>query len=173
MNRRRIGVHPEPGLPSGSRLSILQIVENEADIPAILDERHEAVRQAFLGRNLEAYRAAFSAGLSYRQADGRVIDRDRLMRDVAAQFRRLDWAESRSVREALAVEGAEVTETVRQTALGEVSAFGLVGRTWQVDRRARWTWAIENGVWTIVRVEVLSETVRGGWRFGRRGQAPT
>ena len=146
---------------------------NEADISAILDERHAAIRDAFMRRDAAAYRAMFSAGLRYRQPDGRVIDRDQLMRDVAAQFRRLDQSDTSSVREALEVDGAEYTETVRQAGWATASAFGFIHRIWRVDRHARWTWAHEDGVWTIVRVEVLDERVRGSWGFGRRAQAPT
>jgi hypothetical protein len=147
-------------------------VANEADISAILDERHALIREAFMRRDLAAYRAMFSASLRYRQADGRVIDREQLMRDVVAQFGRLDRAETNSVREALAVDGAEYTETVRQTGRATASAFGFIHRSWQVDRHARWTWANEGGAWNVVRVEVLHERVRGSWRFGRRAQAP-
>jgi hypothetical protein len=148
-------------------------VANEADISAILNERHALIREAFLRRDLAAYRAMFSAALRFRQADGRVIDRDQLMRDVAAQFRRLGGSESNAVREALEADGAEYTETVRQTGRATASAFGFIHRMWQVDRHARWTWANEDGAWNIVRVEVLDERVRGSWRFGRRAQAPT
>jgi hypothetical protein len=57
--------------------------------------RHPACdqgRAAFERRDLARYRDLFAPGLVYKQADGRVIDRDRLMRDVDAQFRFERWS---------------------------------------------------------------------------------
>lgn len=142
-------------------------MDDDLPIEATLDRRHEAARAAFAARDLDAYRDLFTGDCRYRQADGRVIDRAALMRDVAAQFRRLDRAETHFTREDLAVDGGEVTETLVQTATAEVSAFGLLRRIWQLRRHARYAWAIEDGVWKIARVDVLSEEVKGRWRLGR------
>ena len=88
-----------------------------------LDERHAAAQDAFARRDLEAYRAMFSASLRYRQADGEVIDCHRLMRDVASQFRRFSAVRSSFVREQLTVTGNEVIETVDQSAAMDVTVF--------------------------------------------------
>jgi hypothetical protein len=90
-----------------------------------LDERHAAARDAFLKRDLNAYRAIFSASLRYRQANGKVIDRNRLMRDVASQFRQLSSVQSSFVREQLSVTGNEATETLEQSATVAATAFWL------------------------------------------------
>jgi len=151
---------------SAFRVTNLEMTERSA-IEAALDARHADAAAAWASRDLGAYCALFSAGLQYRQTDGQVIDRARLMRDVKAQFDRLDFAESRYTREALVAEGAEATETLLQTILARASAFGILHRSWRIERRGRYDWSIEDGQWKILRVRVLSEEVRGSWRLGR------
>jgi hypothetical protein len=134
-----------------------------ARLEAILDERHNAARNAYRTRNLEAYRDLFAAGLDYRQADGRAIDRSRLMRNVAAQFSRLNRCHTDFIREALEFDGVIAEETLTQTAWLEASAFGVIRRTWHIWRRGRYTWQLLNGGWKIIRVHVLNETLKSDW----------
>jgi hypothetical protein len=138
------------------------------EIAQELDARHAEARAAFVARDLAAYTATFSPELAYRQADGRVIGRDALMRDVAQQFAQLDRATSSFVREALECGPDAATEVLTQTAVGVIRGFFVVHRTWTVTRRGRYTWARENGVWRISAVEVLHERVVGRFDFGWR-----
>ena len=139
-----------------------------SEIKTALDERHAAARAAFAHRDIAAYADIFCAALEYRQADGIVIDRSRLMRNVTTQFKRLTNTDTSFEREAIDFSDGEVTETVAQTASAEASAFGFIHRTWRVLRRGRYTWLMVDEVWKIARVHVLSEEVlSGGWRFGR------
>jgi ABC-type taurine transport system substrate-binding protein len=127
-----------------------------------LDERHAAARVAYSRRDIDAYREIFSPTLSYQQADGRVIDRHQLMRDVAVQFHRLCSASSSFTREHLSTVDDEITETLVQVATAEATAYGFVHRTWKVDRRAIYTWTKLRGSWTIAGVQVLSEKTKLG-----------
>lgn len=136
-------------------------------IEAELDERHAIARTAFLNRDVAAYRALFSPALAYHQVDGRVIDRRQLMRDVASQFRRRLNAKWHLAREHLKIDLDEAAETLIQLVTVEMSALGLIHRTWQLNRRAVYVWTEPGGVWTIGRVHVLSEEGKHlGWRFG-------
>ncbi|NKJ40354.1 DUF4440 domain-containing protein [Rhizobium sp. SG570] len=132
-----------------------------------LDERHAIARAAFLNRDVAAYRALFSPALAYHQINGRVIDRRKLMRDVASQFRRRLDAKWHYTREHLKIDLDEAAETLVQVVTVEMSVFGLIHRTWQLNRRAVYFWTKLGGVWTIGRVQVLSEEGKHlGWRFG-------
>jgi hypothetical protein len=134
-----------------------------------LDGRHAEAKSAFARKDIGTYREIFSPSLAYCQPDGRVIGRDELMRDVAAQFRRLDSAESRFFREDMSIASDEVRETLMQEATAEATAFGFVHRRWKINRRGIYTWTAQEGRWVIKRVQVLSETVTSaGWRFGVR-----
>jgi len=132
-----------------------------------LNERHAAAQAAFARRDIDAYKAIFSPSLAYRQINGQVIDRGRLMRNVASQFRRLSAAQSSFVRERLNAAGGEAAETLTQSASLEATAFGFVHRRWRLHRRGDYAWTKLDGVWVIERVEIVSEKLSpDGWRFG-------
>ena len=139
---------------------------NHTDVAAALDARHAAAAAAFSKRDIAAYREIFSAQLRYEPNGGSVIDRSRLMDDVQAQFRKMGRAGSTFVRENLAIEGDHVCETLIQKAWFEASAFVLVRRRWQVERRGRYTWIVEDGRWRILHVRVLDEHIRNTWTIG-------
>ncbi len=88
------------------------------------------------------------------------------MKQVKTQFERLDHPTSEFTRESLAVVDGEVQATLVQVASAEARAFGILRRLWRVERRGLYTWAIEDGEWKIKRVHVLSESMRGRWKFG-------
>jgi hypothetical protein len=139
----------------------------QAPVVAELDARHLAAMGAFSRRDLDAYRQVFSPTLAYQQADGRIITRDQLMRDVARQFRRLSHVKASFVRERMSIAGDEATELLVQEASLEATAFGVVHRSWRLTRRGDYVWTKLEGLWVIQRVKVFSETVLpAGWRFG-------
>jgi hypothetical protein len=154
----------EPAQPDrqGLNLDSSDIMNDSSLITTELDELHAQARAAFERRDLAQYRDLFEPGLAYRQADGRVIDRDRLMRDVDAQFRRLGWLRSRFVREHIEFDDNRATEILVQTASAGSTAFFVVHRVWELTRRGRYVWGKQSGRWQIQEVEVLQEQVSPG-----------
>jgi len=143
-------------------------MSDAAPIEAILDELHAAAREAYSRKDVDAYREIFCADLEYQRVDGRVIDRAQLMRDVKAQFQKLDKADTTFVREEFSLDGKQATAVLSQTACADAVAFGFIRRSWCLRRRGHYTWATTDGVWKIARVRVLSEEIRSsGWRLGR------
>ena len=136
---------------------------------AELDAQHAEARAAFEARDLSRYRAIFAPELRYRQANGRVIGREELMKDVSDQFRKLDRVSSRFTREQIEFDGDRAIETLTQIAWAGVTAFLIVHRAWEVIRKARYTWRKLEGRWCIEEVEILDERVvpRRVW-FGFR-----
>jgi hypothetical protein len=136
---------------------------------AELDAMHAEAKAAFDRRDLSAYCALMSPELTYRQADGRIIGRDDLLRDVRIQFRRLSRVRSSFVRQSIEVDGDRAIETLTQTACVGATAFVVVHRTWQLTRRGRYTWRKQAGRWLIEAVEVIDETLGPGrWSLGFR-----
>ncbi|WP_337271100.1 nuclear transport factor 2 family protein [Oryzifoliimicrobium ureilyticus] len=132
-----------------------------------LDKRHAVARVAFLNRDIAAYGALFSPNLAYQQVDGSVIGRRQLLNDVEVQFRRGYKATWHFSREDLKVDGDEIIETLVQLGTIEASAFGLIHRSWRLNRRAAYVWTKVTGIWMITRVKVFSEELKhSGWRFG-------
>jgi len=146
-------------------------MKEPSQITAELDEMHAEARAAFERRDLARYREVFAPQLKYQQADGRVIDRQRLMRDVGAQFRRLSWSRSSFVREHIEIGEDHATEVLNQTASGGVTVFFILHRTWHITRRGRYIWGKEAGRWRIEEVQVLEERVSPG-RFHVGFRAP-
>lgn len=138
---------------------------------AELDAMHAKAKAAFERRDIAAYRELFAPALTYRQADGRTIDRDRLMSDVHVQFRRFSWVRSSFVREHIEVKVERVTEILIQTGSVGATAFLVVHRTWELVRRGRYIWGKQGGRWMIEAVEVLEESVSPG-RFSIGFQSP-
>jgi hypothetical protein len=138
---------------------------DEVELAAALDARHNDADAAFSDRNIEAYRDLFSESVRYERTDGMVIGKSQLIRDVQAQFRRIDRAESSFVRDDLAIADGNVSETLVQHAVCDASAFGFVRRKWSLERSGRYTWALEDGKWRIIHVRVTNEHVRSSWKF--------
>jgi hypothetical protein len=157
----------DPALVSVRNLVQFYGVMTNAEIAAALDSRHAAANAAFVNKDIATYEDLFGRDLQYRQVNGTTIDRLHLMRDVQRQFALFRRADSHFVRENLQSDAEGVRETLLQTAIAEVVAFGFLRRVWRVERRGCYTWAIEDGKWKIVRVDVLDETVRGSLKLGR------
>jgi len=80
------------------------------EVAVELDVAHEKAKVAFSGKDLGAYMSLFSPDLRYRQSDGKVIDRDRLKRDIQTQFSRLSAASSAFVREQIELTAGKAIE---------------------------------------------------------------
>ena len=101
----------------------------------------------------------FAPDLRYRQSDGKVIDRNRLKRDVRSQFSRLSAASSHHVREQIELAGGKAIELLCQTASARTTLFFVVHRIWDISRRGRYVWRRDDGRWVIEDVEVLEEQI--------------
>jgi Domain of unknown function (DUF4440) len=144
-------------------------MQDAAQIVSELDVLHEQLRGALDRKDRDAFQAFFSPKLSYRQQNGTVIDRDRLMRDIAVQFRYYCRTQSSFDRESMLVEANHATETLNQSAYVTISGLLFVHRVWLITRRGRYTWRKEDGHWRIAAVEVLGERVKPiAIRFGLR-----
>lgn len=120
-------------------------------------ERHETSRRLYLAKDLQGYIDLFAPDVAYKQANGTTITRDQLARNVADQFHKLGTAEWTSEVESEDRKPDEVVETVRQTGVFVATAFGFLHRVWRLERRGRYTWRVQDGLWKIAAVEVLEE----------------
>jgi ketosteroid isomerase-like protein len=127
-----------------------------------LDLCHQKAIDAFRRRDLRAYMALFTADLSYRQFSGKVIGRDQLANNVAAQFSTLHSAESSFMRAELVVSGHEATEQLKQIATLTTRHFRVFYRTWMMERQGRYVWVRTDQGWCIRQVEVLHESATPG-----------
>jgi hypothetical protein len=127
-----------------------------------LDLCHQKAIDAFRRRDLREYMALFTADLSYCQFSGKVIGRDQLANNVAAQFSTLHSAESSFMREELVVSGNEATEQLKQIATLTTRHFRVFYRTWMMERQGRYVWVRTDQGWCIRQVEILHESATTG-----------
>jgi Domain of unknown function (DUF4440) len=140
-----------------------------SSVAAELDAMHDMSRTAFERGDFAAYRDVFSPDLKYRRADGRVVNRDSLVRDARIQYARYRLARTSIVREALDVEDDRATETVTRTVTAGATAFFVLHRTWEYVVKGRYTWRKVEDRWRIEEIEVLEQRVRPGrFSFGLR-----
>jgi ketosteroid isomerase-like protein len=133
-----------------------------AGIVGEIDAEHRRARSAFRRKDLAAYERLFSPDLRYRQADGRVIGRERLMRSVADQFNRCHSIDSTYTRERIERSGDLLVETLSQTAAVLTTALVFLHRSWKVTRRGSYAWRNVGDGWRIEEVQVLEEQTRRG-----------
>jgi hypothetical protein len=142
---------------------------NLAEVAAELDSARAKAHVAFSRKDLSAYMSLFSPELRYQQADGKVIGRRQLERDVRAQFSRINETRSTFEREEIKLDDGRAIEVGSQSASGRETAFFLVHRVWDVSRTARYVWNRDHGQWQIAEVEVIDEVVKSrGFTFGLR-----
>jgi len=141
-------------------------------VAAELDAMHDMSKTAFERGDFAAYRDVFAPDLKYRRADGRVVGRDDLVRDVRTQFGRHRLKRSALVRETLDVDGDRATEVVTRTVTAGATAFLVVHRTWEYVVKGRYTWRKLEGRWRIEEIDVLEQRVRPGrCSFGFRARS--
>jgi hypothetical protein len=135
-------------------------MQNLPEIIAELDAEHAHAREAFGRKDLIAYMSVFSPTLRYRQPNGKVLDRERLMCDVEAQFHGYTVFRANSVRDHIELFDDNVIEALTQTASVWATMFFVVHRAWNLTRRGRYTWRKTEHGWQIEDVEVLEEALQ-------------
>ena len=134
-----------------------------------LEERHEASRRAYLARDLQGYMGHFAPDLVYTQADGKTITLAQLSSQVSQQLQRFSSADWVSKVESEERNGDTVVEVITQKGTFNATAFGLIHRAWEFERRGRYTWRVHEGRWRVAEVEVLEEKISAAkTRFGFR-----
>ena len=141
---------------------IMKLKEDHHQVAQALDAAHRSAKAAYSRRDPLAYMELFADDLAYRQADGNVIGRDQLAKEVKAQLSMLDSAETSFTREKLEVVGDEATEVLRQIATVTTKHFIVIRRTWNIDRLGKYVWRNTEQGWRIKKVEVLKEKVTSG-----------
>ncbi len=125
-----------------------------------LDSMHASARQAFLARDIGAYRSFFTEDLRYVQPDGKPIGRDELMRDVRKQLAQFKTVDSVMTRETIAMnDNGTVTQILNQIGIYSLSVFVFFTKKWSIKRRGKYTYRRTDVGWRICGVEVLSEDV--------------
>jgi ketosteroid isomerase-like protein len=142
-----------------------------ADLPQSLDAVHLQVRDAFARVDLSTYARYLAPDLRYVEPRGRVRTRTQLLASLHEQFARLVSFRTTFTRDALEVNGDEVTERGVQEATIALRVFALFEVRWQITRRGQYTWRRAPEVaWQLREALVEAEDIRRAG-FGWAGRA--
>jgi ketosteroid isomerase-like protein len=132
-----------------------------ADLPGSLDVVHLHVREAFKQRDLAVYARYLADDLTFIDPNGRVQNRQGLLRSLQRQFARLVSFDSRFDRESLAVEAGDAVETGTQTAAIALRIFLVLEVRWRISRHGRYTWRRDpEAGWALRHVLLDRDQVR-------------
>jgi Domain of unknown function (DUF4440) len=126
---------------------------------AEIDAVHLTIRDAFRRRDLPSYTACLAPDLRYQGADGRVISRDGLARDVDRQFDRLVGFDSTFDRRSGTVARGEFTETGTQTAWITLRVFVVFAIRWKIERLGLYVWTRGASSWLLKEALIEQERV--------------
>jgi uncharacterized protein DUF4440 len=139
------------------------------NVLAEIDATHLVVRDAFRRRDLPSYTACLAPNLKFQGANGRVMSRDGLARDVQRQFDRLVAFDSTFDRRSATLGGGDLTETGTQTASIALRIFAVFALRWKVERTGRYVWTRAASGWQLKEVLIEQEHVtRTGFGLASR-----
>jgi ketosteroid isomerase-like protein len=125
-----------------------------------IEAMHQFSREALQKKDLQAYMSVFSQDLRYHQFNGKIIDKKQLVKDQKRYFSKLKSFSTNYEQLSYEVHGNEFTETLQHSSTVVIKAFYLLEKTWQVERKAKYTWLKIAGNWRIIKVLVLEEKVQ-------------
>lgn len=133
-------------------------MENEVLIEEI-NSAHISANQDLRDKNFESYAGHFSNDLEYKQLNGRVINKKKLISDISFYFDRVVSSTSEYERLSFQVANDQISERLVQKSKIALRVFIFFSRKWTIEREAMYNWKKNNDKWEISRVEVINEKV--------------
>lgn len=133
-------------------------MENEKILKEI-DEMHQFANNALGQKRFEDYMNIFSDDLTYKQLNGKTIDKKQLIKDTAFYFSRIKRSQSQYQRKDFSIEGNRVTENLTQIATTSIKVFFVFTKKWTVERDGIYKWIKTDNNWQIEMVEILNEKI--------------
>ncbi len=124
-----------------------------------IDEMHQFSNEALGQRRFDAYINIFSDNLTYKQINGKTIDKKELAKNTASYFSRLKSSKSRYERMNYSIDGNRITENLIQKAIASIRIFIFFTKTWTVEREGIYEWVKNDENWKIEKVEILNEKI--------------
>jgi hypothetical protein len=124
-----------------------------------IDKTHLAANLALKNRDFDAYLGYFSDDLTYKQLNGKTIDKDQLSDDTKRYFYRIKSFDSKYTRLSSSFENDLFSEKLVQKATATVRIFIFFSKKWSVEREGIYKWKKADGDWKIFDVEVTREKI--------------
>ena len=133
-------------------------MDNEKILKEI-DEMHQFSNEALGQKRFDAYINIFSDNLTYKQLNGKIIDKKQLAKDTTFYFSRLRTSKSQYERKDFSIEGNRFTENLIQKATVSIKVFLFFTKKWTIERTGIYEWIKIEGNWKIEKVEILNEKI--------------
>jgi hypothetical protein len=124
-----------------------------------IDEMHKFSSETLGQKRFDTYINIFSDNLTYKQLNGRIIDKKQLARDTALYFSRLKNSNSQYERTDFSIHGNRFTESLIQKATTSIKVFFFFTKKWTVERVGIYVWIKTDDNWKIEKVEILNEKI--------------
>lgn len=133
-------------------------MENEKILKEI-DEMHKFANDALGQKRFDDYMNIFSDNLTYKQLNGKIIDKKQLTKDTAFYFSRIKTSQSQYKRKDYSIEENRFTENLTQIATTSIKIFLVFTKKWTVERDGMYKWIKTDNNWQIEKVEILNEKI--------------
>lgn len=131
-------------------------MDNEKTIKEI-DKMHQRSNEALEQKRMEAYLNIFSDNLTYKQLNGKTINKKELTKNTISYFSRLKTSNSEYKRKDFSIEKNRFTEHLIQKATASIRVFIFFTKTWTIEREGIYEWIKTEEDWKIEKVEILNE----------------
>jgi hypothetical protein len=139
---------------------LVKIIEmNTEKILKEIDEMHLFSKESLEQKRFNDYISVFLDDLTYKQLNGRVIDKMQLAKDTNLYFSRLKSSTSQFERKDYSINGNRFTENLIQKSTASIKVFFFFIKKWTIEREGIYEWIHSDGNWRIEKVEILSEKV--------------
>jgi hypothetical protein len=133
-------------------------MDNE-DLIKQIDGVHKSNNDALALKQLDRYMDCFSDNLQYKQLNGKIINKKRLIEDTQRYFDRIKNFSSRYERNEFSTEDNKVVERLIQYAQVSIRVFVFFSKKWEVEREGIYEWVKIDNCWKIAKVEILKEII--------------
>ncbi len=122
-----------------------------------IDKMHHDANEALKQKQIDNYLKVFSDTLEYKQLNGKVIDKNKLCKDIVFYFDRIKALDTQFSRTEFSINDNTFTEKLIQKAITSTRVFIFFTKKWTVEREGIYHWRINNNTWEIEKIEIISE----------------
>ena len=124
-----------------------------------IDVAHNDANIALQNRKFDSYISHFGDDLQYKQADGKTIGKEQLVKNIKNYFNRIVNFSGHYERKEFTIENDKVVERIIQHSKVSLRIFIFFLKNWTIEREGIYEWKKTDSLWKIIKVEILSEKV--------------
>lgn len=124
-----------------------------------IDQSHLKANQALQNKEFASYMNIFSDDLTYKQMNGKSINKGQLSNDTHKYFARIISYSNNYERIHFSMENDFFIEKLVQKATVTIRVFLFFSKKFKVEREGIYKWKKVDNVWKIAEVEIVNEKI--------------